>query len=232
MTLIRDEPVWVLTADQVGSRSGADRVPDALTALALLTTERAFERTAGDEIQGVLADGEGVVAALRVLVRLDGWRVGVGGGGVEHPLPASTRAGRGPAFIAARAALGASRRAPGRVAVRVAEGGVRGGGGLAGAGVVGDGSAVGRDGYGREQDPETLLWLLADLWRRRSREGWQVVDLFADGLNGQDAARALGITPSAVSQRAAAARWVEGGRAEELAARLLDTSLLPPEEVP
>lgn len=210
---------WVLTADQVGSRRGPDLVPGALSALAALPSERGFERTAGDEIQGVLSTGADVVGALRALVRQDGWRVGVGGGVVERPLPASTRAGRGPAFVAAREALGASRRAPSRVAVRL-------------AGVASGGGAVGGDPYRPGEDAETLLWLLADLWRRRSREGWEVVDLFTDGRSGQEAARALAITPSAVSQRAAAARWVESGRAEQLAARLLDDALATHEMVP
>lgn len=238
-------PAWVLTADQIGSRASPDLVPAALSALAAIPAERGFERTAGDEIQGVLSSGADVVAALRALVRLDGWRIGVGGGPVERPLPASTRAGRGPAFVAAREALGASRRAPGRIALRLAAGPSDGkvpaskvtDGHVTASNVtagnvtpssltpVSDGGVVGGDGYRRAHDPETLLWLLADVWRRRSREGWAVVDLFADGLNGQEAARVLGITPSAVSQRAAAARWVEGGRAEELAARVLDESL-------
>lgn len=238
-------PAWVLTADQIGSRASPDLVPAALSALAAIPAERGFERTAGDEIQGVLSSGADVVAALRALVRLDGWRIGVGGGPVERPLPASTRAGRGPAFVAAREALGASRRAPGRIALRLAAGPSDGkvpaskvtDGHVTASNVtagnvtpssltpVSDGGVVGGDGYRRAHDPETLLWLLADVWRRRSREGWAVVDLFADGLNGQEAARMLGITPSAVSQRAAAARWVEGGRAEELAARVLDESL-------
>lgn len=238
-------PAWVLTADQIGSRASPDLVPAALSALAAIPAERGFERTAGDEIQGVLRSGADVVAALRALVRLDGWRIGVGGGPVERPLPASTRAGRGPAFVAAREALGASRRAPGRIALRLAAGPSDGkvpaskvtDGHVTASNVtagnvtpssltpVSDGGVVGGDGYRRAHDPETLLWLLADVWRRRSREGWAVVDLFADGLNGQEAARVLGITPSAVSQRAAAARWVEGGRAEELAARVLDESL-------
>lgn len=243
-------PAWVLTADQIGSRASPDLVPAALSALAAIPAERGFERTAGDEIQGVLRSGADVVAALRALVRLDGWRIGVGGGPVERPLPASTRAGRGPAFVAAREALGASRRAPGRIALRLAAGPSDGkvpaskvtDGHVTASNVttsnvtagnvtpssltpLSDGGVVGGDGYRRAHDPETLLWLLADVWRRRSREGWAVVDLFADGLNGQEAARMLGITPSAVSQRAAAARWVEGGRAEELAARVLDESL-------
>ena len=71
-------------------------------------------------------------------------------------------------------------------------------------------------------DVETVLWLLADLWRRRSPEGWQVADLRDQGLNGRECARRLDITPSAVSQRASSARYAEGRRAAALVARGLD----------
>ncbi|MEP7160965.1 MAG: hypothetical protein ABI746_07660 [Dermatophilaceae bacterium] len=217
---------WVVTADQVKSRTGRDRVPDALEELQTVSTTRAFERTAGDEIQAVLARGADVVGALRVLVRLGDWRVGIGGGAVETPLPVSTRAGRGPAFVAAREALSAARRAPGGIAVRVCPGGrvVSGPGYRRGQRDEAADAADASDGGGAA-DAETMLWLLADLWRRRSPEGWEVVELFTAGQNGQQSARSLDISPSAVSQRASAARWVEGRRAEELAARLVDGAL-------
>ena len=51
--------MFVLTVDQRGSRRDIDRVDAILTALATVQTVRAFERTAGDEIQ------EAVWAALR-----------------------------------------------------------------------------------------------------------------------------------------------------------------------
>ena len=51
--------MFVMTVDQRGSRTGPDMVPQTLDRLAeILTGDRApvagFERTAGDEIQGVL----------------------------------------------------------------------------------------------------------------------------------------------------------------------------------
>ncbi len=228
-------PCWVVTADQVKSRTGRDRVPDALEELQTVSTTRAFERTAGDEIQAVLARGADVVGALRVLVRLGDWRVGLGGGAIEAPLPVSTRAGRGPAFVAAREALSAARRAPGGIAVRLFPGGrdVSGPGyrrgrrdeaaetSAASAALADEGATDAADG----PDAETMLWLLADLWHRRSPEGWEVVALFTAGQNGQQSARSLGISPSAVSQRASAARWLEGRRAEDFAARLIDRAL-------
>ncbi len=47
--------MYVVTADQIASRADVDRVPPALLSLATLRPPpaRGFERTAGDEIQGV-----------------------------------------------------------------------------------------------------------------------------------------------------------------------------------
>lgn len=95
----------VLTADQVDSRRRTDAVPAALEALADARTLLAFERTAGDEIQGLLSGPEAAVAALAALARQRNWVIGVGIGEVEQPLPDSTRAARGGAYVAARAAL-------------------------------------------------------------------------------------------------------------------------------
>ncbi|MCW2701062.1 MAG: uncharacterized protein JWQ45_2597, partial [Blastococcus sp.] len=77
----------------------------------------AFERTAGDEFQGVLAEADDVVDTVLELVRLGGWSIGVGAGPVQTPLPASTRAGAGPAFLSARRAVDAAKQRPARLAV-------------------------------------------------------------------------------------------------------------------
>jgi predicted transcriptional regulator len=55
---------------------------------------------------------------------------------------------------------------------------------------------------------------------RRTPRGWEVADLVAEGLSYDETAARLGISPSAVSQRAQAAGIVEGRRARELAADL------------
>ena len=46
--------VVVLTVDQDGSRRATDQVPTALAALATVPARLAFERTVGDELQGLL----------------------------------------------------------------------------------------------------------------------------------------------------------------------------------
>ena len=99
--------MFVITADQVRSVRTGDRVPAALDALAALGGSaggivRAFERTVGDEIQAVVSSAETVVDVVTTLTREGGWRIGIGIGPVDRPLPRSTRAATGPAFLLAR----------------------------------------------------------------------------------------------------------------------------------
>ncbi|HEV7167663.1 MAG TPA: hypothetical protein VGN49_06790, partial [Micrococcaceae bacterium] len=95
--------MFVLTMDQRGSQQGADRVPELLAMLHDAPWVLPFERSVGDEVQGVMSDANAVVeVALRVL-RTGQWYVGIGVGEVKQPLPASPREASGPAFVAARA---------------------------------------------------------------------------------------------------------------------------------
>ncbi len=145
--------------------------------------------------------------SVTALTRLDGWRVGVGVGLVDEPLPESTRAARGDAYLAARTAIDRARRSP--VALSLAAGG-----------------PVGGDAY-RDlvEDAETGLWLLRSTLARRSREGWELMDLLDQGLTNAQAAERLSVSRSAVSQRLARAARTESERAARLAARLLDRLL-------
>ncbi|UZN05172.1 hypothetical protein [Cellulomonas sp. S1-8] len=191
----------VLTIDQRGSRRGTDRVPELLAALADVPTVRGFERTVGDEVQGVLDDADlAVDTALRVL-RDGGWSVGIGTGPVDEPLPASPREGSGAAFVLAREAVEAakSRQRPVPVAVR------------------------GTDPQAAA-DADAVLVLLGALAARRTDAGWDAVDalLGADPGTRQDAvAHALGVSQQAVSQRLRTALWAEEVAARPAAARLL-----------
>lgn len=205
---------FVLIADQVASRSASDRVPEALTALAGLPLTLPFERTAGDEIQALASDPGTVVEAVSRLTRLDGWRLGIGAGPVETPLPDSTRAARGAAYLAARSAILEARRAPTGLALVVDE--------AVGAGRYGELSVA-------AQDAEAGLWLLRAVLERRSREGWELMDLLDQGLTGAEAAARLGISASAVSQRLARAAREEGRRGAQLCVGLLER-LLPVHE--
>lgn len=204
--------VFVVTADQRRSRRTPDAVPEALASLAEVRAEGvllAFERTAGDEIQGLLATPRAVVDVVGLLLRMGRWRIGIGVGEVEEPLPESTRAARGAAYVAARRALEAARATTVGVAVR--HGGTDRG--LAGPDPDDPGKA--------SWQAETALLLWGQLLARRSAEGWQVSDLLDRGLSNRAAAAELGISPSATSQRAARAAYTEGRRGARLAVELL-----------
>jgi hypothetical protein len=190
----------VLTVDQRASRAAADAVPDLLARLAPVPALRSFQRTAGDEVQGVLDDAEAVVSAVAVVLRDGGWHLGIGVGPVEQPLPAEARAGRGAAYVHAREAVTRAKSAPHRL------------------GVVGD------DAYAAEQ-LETVLGLWAGVLERRTDRGWEVADALDEGLSHVEAGRRLGISQSAVTQRTQAAGLVDERRARRLATQLLSAML-------
>ena len=196
----------VVTADQRHSRRSPDQVPPALARLAALEDRfvLGFERTAGDEIQGLTDNPGAVVDAVLALTRSADWHIGIGLGAVESPLPGSTREARGPAYLAARKAVEQARTAPAHLR-------------LVGAGIVG------AEPYGEDvvQRVETVLVLLRALVSRRTPEGWEIMDVLDETGSGNAAALRLGISPSAVSQRASRAARHESQRGAELATQLL-----------
>lgn len=182
--------VVVLTVDQRSSRTGPDRVPATIEALAGVDLLLPLERTAGDEFQGVLGEPASLPRVIELLLREDAWNIGIGIGPVDGPLPDTTRAGRGPAYLHARSAVTSAKNSPWHLRV------------------------VGDDRGARAL--ETTLWLWAAVLARRTTGGWEVADLVDEGLSYEEAGRRLGISQSAVSQRAQAAGIVEGRRAREL----------------
>jgi DNA-binding NarL/FixJ family response regulator len=72
---------------------------------------------------------------------------------------------------------------------------------------------------------ESAVWLWAALLARRTPRGWEVADLVDQGLTYDETASRLGITQSAVSQRAAAAGIAEGRRARDLVSYLTRMAL-------
>jgi len=188
----------VLTIDQRHSRRGDDLVAELLTRLnrdeAPLT--RRFERTAGDEGQGIVADSDYAVDLVLGLVRSADWSVGIGLGEVREPLPDSVRAASGAAFENARVAVQKAKSSPRHLRV------------------------VGPDPAAAEE-ADALLSLLAAVVQRRTSEGWEVVELLAQGHTQRHIAARLGISSQAVSQRVRVALWAEESRTRPLAARLL-----------
>jgi hypothetical protein len=133
------------------------------------------------------------------LLRSEEWNIGLGVGEVADPLPRSTRAGRGAAFLHAREAVTRAKSSPHHVNV------------------------VGSDPRTAEQ-VETVLWLMASILRRRSDRGWEVADLLAEGHTRREVGMRLGISQSAVTQRAQAAGVTEEQRGRVLAVELLEQS--------
>lgn len=188
----------MLTVDQKGSRRTHDRVDDALRELEAVPTRLPFERTAGDEFQGLFDDdaADDVVDVVLRLVRAGGWSIGVGAGVVHTPLPASTRAGSGPAFLCARRAVDAAKQRPSRLAVR---------------GALADEAG----------DAQAVLSALAVVVARRSAQAWEAISLVDGGRTQAEAASALGVSRQAVGQRLAAGLWDLERELRPTAARLL-----------
>lgn len=187
--------MFVITADQRDSRSDRDRVDDLLESFQAVPAVRGFDRTAGDEVEGVFDDAA-EVARIAVELACSGfWSVGIGIGPVEHPLPAEARAGRGRAFEAARTAVEAAKT--GRFPL----------------------SIVGESRWCSHA--QTAAWHLLDLIGGRSEAGREAVALVSTGLSQSEAAGRIGISPQAVSLRLQAARWELQPPTEELLVALL-----------
>ncbi|HET7415672.1 MAG TPA: hypothetical protein VFI97_08265 [Arthrobacter sp.] len=187
-----------MTIDQRGSRTGHDLVEGLLNILdgdPHIPVIRSFERTAGDEAQGLLDDPAAVVRLALELAQTDQWSVGIGVGTVKSPLPESTRAASGPAFEYARTAVEDAKHAAGHICVR------------------GDHPACG--------DVDAVLQLLGALSLKRSPAAIEAGKLLAGGVTQQEIASRLGITQQAVSARLRAGLWQEDQRVRQLAVRRL-----------
>ncbi|WP_439690871.1 DNA-binding protein [Curtobacterium sp. SP.BCp] len=202
----------VITADQIDSRAGSDRVEAALLGVSDVLGDAAVlppERTAGDEFQVLVSSGGAAVDVVRALTRQGGWSIGVGVGAVESPLPTSTRAATGPAFYAARAAVERAKSTPERFALEVAPGASR------------DTSEV-----------EPLVAQTVRALGRRSAEGWELADLLDAGLSRTEAAARLDITPQAVAKRYASAELRSDAPVRAALAALLESADRPADEEP
>lgn len=198
--------MFVLTMDQRGSRTHGDQVPRLLEILAPFDTVLPFERSVGDEVQGVLADPAAVVVVAARLLRERNWYLGIGIGGVGLPLPASPREAAGDAFVAARAAVEAAKKTGERVPLRV--------------------RTVGPDSDGWIAAAEAVLVLLGDVVRRRSAAEWRILDALdaAPAASQKEVAAQLKITPQAVSKALFRAGRLEETQGRQAAVLLLSTS--------
>lgn len=210
--------MFIITADQVGSRGGEDIVGDTVSALNREHGDRLalpVDRNAGDELQAMTDDARTALDIVLALTRTGQWSVGLGCGSIRLPLPSATREASGPAFFAARDAVTRAKKRPTRFA---AEAGQR-------AGSEGEAphpdASPGRPPWPSAHDAEALLNLLLLMRQRRSRAGWELYDLIVTGMAQNEAAARLGISAPAANSRARAA-----GLQAELASRTGLTRLL------
>lgn len=216
--------MYVLTIDQRGSRSDRDRVPGLLAELRALGFP-GFERSVGDELQG-LVDGaaDAVDIALHAL-RSGHWYVGIGLGEATVPDGGSPREGVGPAFVAARTAVELAKAAASRVPLSVVAG-------ILARKKAGEADTVvdladGNDARLVSADAEAVLRLIGKLRQERSGAQWKVVDtlqaLEGGPIHGvqKQAAERLGITEQSVSRTLLRSGWQEEKAARPAAARLL-----------
>lgn len=194
--------MFVLTIDQRGSTNDADRVPELLRALGGYPDVR-FERSVGDEVQGVLQDPALVVAVALLALRSGHWYVGIGVGPGTLAQDASPREGSGAAFVAARRAVERAKSAAGHVPVAVVAGSRE------------------HEAAAACANAEAVLRLLGRLVQDRTEAQWRVVDALqskSGAATGQRAGRhglqklvaqELGISEQSVSRSVLRSGWQE-----------------------
>lgn len=199
--------MFVISADQKSSRTTRDLVGQWRETLNTDYAEKLTlpaDRNAGDEIQVLTSEASTVLEIALRLARSENWSVGIGVGDVRRPLPAETREASGPAFNAARDAVTDAKKRPTRFAVRAATPGEH------------------TDTWPNASDVQSVIDLLLEVRRRRSQQGWELHDTLEQTSTQADAARILGITPAAASDRASAAALKIERQALPTVVRLLE----------
>jgi hypothetical protein len=235
--------MFVMTIDQRGSTGDLDRVPGFIEQIARLEPPGAdrpvFERSVGDEVQGVVRDADAVVDIALYALREGRWYVGIGVGTVSLPAGASPREGAGSAFVAARKAVERAKAAGSQVPLSVVAGIMAGEAG---------GSVPAGEGERTCANAEAVLRLLGRLVQERTDAQWRVVDALrhldagADGAgrhgparhgSQKQVARELGISEQSVSRTVLRSGWQEEWAARPAASMLLDVAqsrVVPAEE--
>ncbi len=168
----------VVVLDQQMSSSSPDRVDEAaqrLTSALAPGLLRKPVRTAGDEMQAIVGDPAILPPLIELCLRWGDWWLGIGVGGIES-LGETARDSRGPAFVAARAAIEAAKR--------------RRNPPLA---VIGDPSEL-------SERLQGMCDVVAFLVARRTERQWEVIDVARARGSGSRAARLLDITPQTANE--------------------------------
>ena len=212
--------MYVLTIDQRGSSSDVDRVPGLISDLRGLTPAP-FERSVGDELQGVVEHAAEVVDIALHALRSGNWYVGIGIGTTMQLAPGgSPREGSGSGFVAARKAVELAKSAAGQVPLSVV------------SGTMGRGREVppqAREGAVSSANAQAVLRLIGRVVQQRTQAQWRVVDRLrasqgGEGRHGSQkhVAHELGITEQSVSRAVLRSGWQEEWAARPAAAMLLD----------
>ena len=218
--------MFVMTIDQRGSTGDQDRVPALLGQVSRLELPESghplFDRSVGDEVQGVVRDPSAVVEIALHALREGRWYVGIGVGSVSLPPGASPREGTGTAFVAARKAVELAKGAGSQVPLSVV------------AGIMARetrGGTPAGEGAQACANAEAVLRLLGRLVQDRTEAQWRVVDalrrLAADGQGAgrhgsqKQVALELGISEQSVSRTVLRAGWQEEWAARSAASMLL-----------
>ncbi|GAA3292121.1 hypothetical protein GCM10017708_21830 [Arthrobacter citreus] len=202
---------YVLTINQRDSRESGDLVPDLIRSLRHLPAAVPFQRSVGDEAQGVLADAPAAVEAALTAIRQRRWNVGIGVGELRPPLQQTILDNDGFGLVYARRAVDRARKTGERIPLAV-------------------------DGPDREiaAEAQAVLRLLGQIVASRTDAEWKVLDLMTPGARGQQkyVAELLGITTQAVSKAVVRSHWQEEWATRPAAARLLSLcygpAVLPP----
>ena len=210
--------MYVLTIDQQGSTTDVDRVPDLIAALRNLTPVP-FERSVGDELQGVVEDAADVVDVALHALRGGHWYVGIGIGMVSLAPGASPREGSGSGFVAARKAVELAKGAAGQVPLSVVSGSMVRGKDL---------QPHAQEDAVASANAQAVLRLIGRLVQQRTEAQWRVVDRLR-AIQGEvghgsqkQVARELGITEQSVSRAVLRSAWQEEWAARPAAAMLLE----------
>ncbi len=210
--------MFVLTIDQRGSSTDTDRVPELISALRHLTPEP-FERSVGDELQGVVQHAAEVVEIALYAVRSGHWYVGIGIGAVHLAPGGSPREGSGSGFVAARKAVELAKSSAGQVPLSVV------------SGSMGRGREVpphAREGAMTSANAQAVLRLIGRVVQQRTEAQWRVVDRLREHQGGgkhgsqKQVAQDLGITEQSVSRALLRSGWQEEWAARPAAAMLLE----------
>ncbi|WP_458779014.1 MarR family transcriptional regulator [Arthrobacter sp. D3-16] len=210
--------MYVLTIDQRGSSSDVDRVPELISALRDLTPAP-FERSVGDELQGVVGHAAEVVDIALHALRSGNWYVGIGIGTVQLAPGDSPREGSGSGFVAARKAVELAKGAAGQVPLSVV------------SGTIGRGRDIppqAREGAVSSANAQAVLRLIGRVVQQRTQAQWRVVDRLRASQGGarhgsqKHVAHELGITEQSVSRAVLRSGWQEEWAARPAAAMLLD----------